>query len=813
MSIASRITSIEEHLKESYQELEGIGIDTTGVNNNLENIPKLLDGYWETLPKVTDEGTSITLDNTKEGKMKVLLKGNTYQETTTQSANLFDEDYYNNDSLYSINTYKYTKLTRIKERGTLYFKAQLKTGKSEIGSFYLSLCSKVNPNTRPNNAAWAIYGTIVQDGSQYQNNYATFDEIDDLYFTFYPTTVAVNTIFDTYDFLISTDNISYVPFVPDSPNPDYPQDIHTVSGDNTISVIGKNVLDFDAFLNYSNVAYTKNNGEYSITNIGSAVTNRYPLNLEPNTTYTLSCVEATNSTSALRIQIYEGSTYKYRIISNGSSEKSVTFTTDSSSSYYLNMTYTGTVAYPLLWKNVMLEKGSTATTYQEYQGRQSYNVNLPIENVLDFDTILNYWGAVYTKENGTYTLTNRGEFYARPYTLDLEVGKTYTLSGVQVAQTSSNLRLEVLKDNNIVAIQRFSPETTVSGKTFTVEEGHTYKIRGNYSTGGYPMIISKPQLEEGTKANTYTPYGTTPIELCKIGTYQDKFIRNKGKNILNRSACVEDKILTWAAGVEFNETNSLTSDFIKAKSGDSFSSNYTMVIFFYKQDKTYIGFLSGNTITTTGSGSPLRTFTIPSDDNVYYMRIVYRPGYNNSTNMKSVNIILNEGTSALDYEPYGNGDWYLNKQIGKVVLDGSEDSWVNDGGGAPYKYVISDIKNPTSNAYTEVYCDNYYPVPYSSNWNNYDYLISRPAYTSTTQGVKFKNKDISSLNDFKTWLSTHNTEVYYVLSTPTYTKIEGELANQLDKISGAKSYNQQTNISQENNDNASIMNASALQNM
>ena len=71
MAISDRIQSIEEHIKESYQELEGIGIDTTEVDKNLENIPKLIDGYWETLPKVTEEGTSITLDNTKEGKMKI----------------------------------------------------------------------------------------------------------------------------------------------------------------------------------------------------------------------------------------------------------------------------------------------------------------------------------------------------------------------------------------------------------------------------------------------------------------------------------------------------------------------------------------------------------------------------------------------------------------------------------------------------------------------------------------------------------------------------------------------------------------------
>ena len=77
MAISDRISSIEEHIKESYQELEGIGIDTTGVNKNLENIPKLIDGYWETLPKVTGEGTSITLDK-NENKFKRKYKPRNY---------------------------------------------------------------------------------------------------------------------------------------------------------------------------------------------------------------------------------------------------------------------------------------------------------------------------------------------------------------------------------------------------------------------------------------------------------------------------------------------------------------------------------------------------------------------------------------------------------------------------------------------------------------------------------------------------------------------------------------------------------------
>ena len=42
---------------------------------------------------------------------------------------------------------------------------------------------------------------------------------------------------------------------------------------------------------------------------------------------------------------------------------------------------------------------------------------------------------------------------------------------------------------------------------------------------------------------------------------------------------------------------------------------------------------------------------------------------------------------------------------------------------------------------------------------------------------------ITDLNDFKTWLSTHNTTVYYALATPTDTEItDSELIEQLNHI-------------------------------
>ena len=67
----------------------------------------------------------------------------------------------------------------------------------------------------------------------------------------------------------------------------------------------------------------------------------------------------------------------------------------------------------------------------------------------------------------------------------------------------------------------------------------------------------------------------------------------------------------------------------------------------------------------------------------------------------------------------------------------------------------------------------------------------------------------NTANLFKTWLSTHNTTVYYVLATPTYTEItDTNLINQLEAL---KSKNETTNISQVANDLPFELSATALE--
>lgn len=166
-----------------------------------------------------------------------------------------------------------------------------------------------------------------------------------------------------------------------------------------------------------------------------------------------------------------------------------------------------------------------------------------------------------------------------------------------------------------------------------------------------------------------------------------------------------------------------------------------------------------------------------------------------------------------DYQDYfykDNGKWYLHKEIGKVVYDGSGDEdWRYSQSNAPYRISINNIDDIKSSTVPILYCNYYIPVSWSDTWTNYEYLVS-----GYIKNIAFRNINITSLEDWKSWLGTHNTIVYYVLATPTYTEItDTTLLSQLEALKEAESYSGQTNISQTNDDKPFILTVKALKDL
>lgn len=120
-----------------------------------------------------------------------------------------------------------------------------------------------------------------------------------------------------------------------------------------------------------------------------------------------------------------------------------------------------------------------------------------------------------------------------------------------------------------------------------------------------------------------------------------------------------------------------------------------------------------------------------------------------------------------------DGKFYLNKNIKKISLTGQEEGWEtvqaynkNYPSISVENMVISTAATNESLLYSNYYQG--HKVSEIASNNPVDYGVGR---RSNKSYLLFRNKDTSDLAQFKTWLSTHNTIIYYPLATPITTEI------------------------------------------
>lgn len=124
-----------------------------------------------------------------------------------------------------------------------------------------------------------------------------------------------------------------------------------------------------------------------------------------------------------------------------------------------------------------------------------------------------------------------------------------------------------------------------------------------------------------------------------------------------------------------------------------------------------------------------------------------------------------------DYIYKENGNWYKYGAIGKHIFDGTENWSLNaerttSDGRTYLQFVVSKniLTNPKLNA--NIVC-NYFR---QSNATAYGFNNVYIGYSNFN--ICIDKNVVTSLAEFKTWLSTHNVTVYYVLEPPVITQIE-----------------------------------------
>lgn len=307
-----------------------------------------------------------------------------------------------------------------------------------------------------------------------------------------------------------------------------------------------------------------------------------------------------------------------------------------------------------------------------------------------------------------------------------------------------------------------------------------------------------------------TPTPTTPTEIKDLSgeiTYSVS-----GKNLFDKSTITENTYLNADGTLQSGASNYRTSDYIPIQPNTEYYKTATGSprTKYYDSNKQP---LSTSTYQDISIGGSAGTFTTPN--NASYLRITLH-----KTNVDINNVMINKGTTLLPYEPYipkqnflislnsdgydihldkintyedkiycKDNKFYLYKINNSIILNGTEDwekvsTTLIDRFGiilnnAIHGGILDYIQH---NAYSN-YFPYYYPYNVSPTENK---MWLSGSGNDTKLVIDYTTYGTTTLEQWKTWLSTHNLIVYYVLNTPTETEITSTshptLYNQLKEI-------------------------------
>lgn len=348
---------------------------------------------------------------------------------------------------------------------------------------------------------------------------------------------------------------------------------------------------------------------------------------------------------------------------------------------------------------------------------------------------------------------------------------------------------------------------TASGTTISISDVTSTKI--------VSLTLSKESTQDGT------PTPENPVEVKTVKGYRNLFDKSteiKGYYINASGVMIQDNGFSYSQQIEIQQGIYRLSGIC----GTEGLQNYNKRIHGYDENGNWVEQIAVLTVEKNKYFS--FNFTI-NNSTIKYIRL--------SLLETDEKIILTEGTEELPYVPYGtnyvaitntngtdtnyytiplngneiagigtykdelivdkNGKCWLNKKTGKVVLNGSED-WTQTG--TQYEGLYSanitktDMKRQNvfnGDIYSNYFVENSFAtqsegITKSLRPLEYDYII-----------IRINNTRANTLDTFKAWLSTHNTEVYYVLATENlidlnYT-VDVRLFNGVNNISNSEDMN------------------------
>lgn len=336
---------------------------------------------------------------------------------------------------------------------------------------------------------------------------------------------------------------------------------------------------------------------------------------------------------------------------------------------------------------------------------------------------------------------------------------------------------------------------------YVKDVGELVNVTGSSLTLETDSEVELDKFElEGKTEQDGEPTPDNPSELVSVGIYDSETgkygieVKTTGKNLHNGVST--NKYAVSSIG-EIRNGNARDLGF---ENKILVQPNTTYTVKFYDVLGNYSFFYStydnnNNFIRRIQISSTNGTATFTTDSETHY---IFGWLYSTSDTFTTIgtNIQIEQGTQATDYEEYKsntylytldnqlrsigdtkdllyikNGMLYVERKIKSITLNGSE-NWRYYSSAAPYGVTLTDNKDFNSDSAN--FKSNYFE---NKIWNqttfvDYNSLVS--SAVDKPKELRFRYADITSLADFKSWLSTHNTEVQYILAEP-YTEEIGQV--------------------------------------
>lgn len=417
------------------------------------------------------------------------------------------------------------------------------------------------------------------------------------------------------------------------------------------------------------------------------------------------------------------------------------------------------------------------------------------KNLFDKDNITN---TLFYDVNDGHIISS--SLWSQSQFIAIDTTKKYTL---QSSYTTLNNSFEITQfDINQNWIK--GQQASMGNGYFVIGTDITLNSNTKYIKIGFRndrVDTSTMMLEKGNQPTTYEEYKGNDYEI------------NLGKNLLPISDITNITGLTNnGESITLNGTFSSTSWTLTNKIVLQANTTYTLSLNNYLNDQS----CTDRVILRNGSTNIIQIYFrggsvsyTPTQDTIIDTIRFYSNGYSFSDYTFSIQ--LEKGSVASSFSPYKTpiylgeigtyqdyifknttenplydstleeGQWYIHKEIGRVVLDSS---YRRSGGttGTNAYYIATKVDGLNDNTLALSYSNMFQPCSFNERGNGLDitYLQNGSLTLRTANNTSI---DWSDNTKRDAWLDANKPICYYVLNTPTNTLIEDEeLINQLNSI-------------------------------